>query len=58
MKEPGDTAGLQVHRSHGTADAHVERSKQDKRNLLILTRDGFEIPVSRSCAAKVRRCVG
>jgi hypothetical protein len=25
LKETGATPGLQVHRSHGTADAHVER---------------------------------
>ncbi|AJD41934.1 LytTR family DNA-binding domain-containing protein [Rhizobium gallicum bv. gallicum R602sp] len=58
LKETGATAGLQVHRSHGTADAYVERLKRDNGKLLILTREAFEIPASRGYAAEVRRRVG
>nr|WP_132561486.1 LytTR family DNA-binding domain-containing protein [Rhizobium sullae] len=58
LRETGGTAGLQVHRSHWIADAHVERLKRDNGKLLILTHDGFEIPVSRSYAAEVRRHFG
>jgi DNA-binding LytR/AlgR family response regulator len=55
LKETAATPGLRVHRSHWVADAHVESLKRDNGRLLILTRDGTEIPVSRSYAEDVRR---
>lgn len=55
LKETATTPGLRVHRSHWVADAHVESLKRDNGRLLILTRDGTEIPVSRSYAEEVRR---
>ncbi|MBA1345921.1 LytTR family DNA-binding domain-containing protein [Rhizobium sp. WYCCWR 11146] len=54
LKETAATPGLRVHRSHWVADAHVESLKRDNGRLLILTRDGTEIPVSRSYAEDVR----
>ena len=55
LKETAATPGLRVHRSHWVADAHVESLKRDNGRLLILTRDGTRIPVSRSYAEDVRR---
>lgn len=55
LKETATTPGLRVHRSHWVADAHVENLKRDNGKLLILTRDGTEIPVSRSYVEEVRR---
>ncbi|RWY87375.1 response regulator transcription factor [Rhizobium leguminosarum] len=54
LKEAATTPGLRVHRSHWVADAHVESLKRDDGRLLILTRDGTKIPVSRSYAEEVR----
>ncbi|MCV9941729.1 LytTR family DNA-binding domain-containing protein [Rhizobium sp. BT-175] len=55
LKGTAATPGLRVHRSHWVADAHVESLKRDNGRLLILTRDGTAIPVSRSYAEDVRR---
>ncbi|MBB3914091.1 LytTR family DNA-binding domain-containing protein [Rhizobium fabae] len=55
LKETAATSGLRVHRSHWVADAHVEGIRRDNGRLTILTRDGTEIPVSRSYAEEVRR---
>lgn len=55
LKETAAMPGLRVHRSHWVADAHVESLKRDNGRLLILTRDGTQIPVSRSYAEDVRR---
>ncbi|RUM21430.1 LytTR family transcriptional regulator [Rhizobium vallis] len=55
LKETASTSGLRVHRSHWVADAHVEGVKRDNGRLTILTRDGTEIPVSRSYTEEVRR---
>ncbi|KJF73825.1 LytTR family DNA-binding domain-containing protein [Agrobacterium arsenijevicii] len=48
MKEIGDTQGLQVHRSHWIADADVVSLRKQAGRLHVMTRDGSEIPVSRS----------
>jgi DNA-binding LytR/AlgR family response regulator len=58
LRETGGTPGLQVHRSHWVADAHVEAIKRDNGKILILARDGTQIPVSRSFAGKARRRFG
>ncbi|MBB3160582.1 DNA-binding LytR/AlgR family response regulator [Rhizobium laguerreae] len=55
LKETAATPGFRVHRSHWVADAHVESLKRGNGRLLILTRDGTEIPVSHSYAEDVRR---
>lgn len=55
LKETAATPGLRVHRSHWVADAHVESLKRDNGRLLIVTRDGTQIPVSRSYAEDARR---
>lgn len=56
LKELGETPGLQVHRSHWVADAHVEKLKRDGGKLFVVMKDGTEIPVSRPNmdAAKAR----
>ncbi|CDZ25366.1 LytTR family DNA-binding domain-containing protein [Neorhizobium galegae] len=54
LKELGATPGLQVHRSHWVADAHVERLKRDGGRLVLVMKDGTEIPVSRTYADAVR----
>jgi len=58
LREIGGTPGLQVHRSHWVADAHVESLKRDNGKILILTRDGTQIPVSRSFAEEARKRFG
>ena len=54
LEELGATAGLQVHRSHFVADAHVDRLLRSEGRLAILMKDGREIPVSRSRTEAVR----
>lgn len=54
LKELGETPGLQVHRSHWVADAHVEKLKRDNGRLLVVMKDGTEIPVSRPNLETVR----
>ncbi|CAN7400475.1 LytTR family DNA-binding domain-containing protein [Neorhizobium sp. LjRoot104] len=54
LKELGATPGLQVHRSHWVADAHVEGLKREGGKLLLIMKDGTEIPVSRTHADSVR----
>ena len=58
LREIGGTPGLQVHRSHWVADAHVASLKRDNGKILILMRDGTQIPVSRSFVEQVRRRFG
>lgn len=49
--------GLRVHRSFWVADEAVASVRRDAGKLTILTRDGTEIPVSRTYAADVEsRC--
>lgn len=54
IEEIGGTPGLQVHRSHFVADAHVERLLRSDGRLAILLKDGSEVPVSRSRTETVR----
>ncbi|WP_443216747.1 LytTR family DNA-binding domain-containing protein [Rhizobium sp. Root1203] len=58
LREACGTPGLQVHRSHWIADAHVESVRRENGKLVILTRDGSRIPVSRSYTDDVRRRFG
>lgn len=53
--ELGPVPGLQVHRSHWVADAHVARLLRDNGRLSIHLADGTEVPVSRTYAAAVRQ---
>ncbi|CUX38372.1 conserved hypothetical protein [Agrobacterium sp. NCPPB 925] len=48
LKEIGQTEGVQVHRSHWIADADVVSLRKQAGRLHVITRDGSEIPVSRS----------
>lgn len=54
LKELGLTRGLQVHRSHWVADAHVETLRRDGGKLVLIMKDGTEIPVSRTYMDAVR----
>jgi DNA-binding LytR/AlgR family response regulator len=54
LKELGDTPGLQVHRSHWVAEAHVEKLKREGGKLYVITKDSAEIPVSRTYIDAVR----
>lgn len=54
LKELGATPGLQIHRSHWVADAHVEKLKRDDGKLFVVMKDGVEIPVSRPNFEAVR----
>jgi DNA-binding LytR/AlgR family response regulator len=54
LDELGATAGLQVHRSHFVADAHVEKLQRADGRLAVIMKDGREIPVSRSRMDAVR----
>ena len=54
MKETGDRAGAQVHRSHWVAwDAVADARREGDRAILTL-RDGAEVPVSRKYVPVVR----
>ena len=54
LKELGHTEGLQVHRSHWIADADVPLLRKRAGRLHVITKDGTEIPVSRSYSAAVQ----
>jgi DNA-binding LytR/AlgR family response regulator len=58
IRETGVIEGIQLHRSHWVASAHVERLKRDNGKLFVVTRDGTTIPVSRPYAEDVRRRFG
>lgn len=55
LGELGPVQGLQVHRSHWVADAHVARLVRDNGRMTIQLGDGTEVPVSRTYAAAVRQ---
>jgi hypothetical protein len=54
MKELGETEGMQVHRSHWVAHAHVAELLRDDGRLTLRLKDGAEVPVSRTYGAAVR----
>jgi DNA-binding LytR/AlgR family response regulator len=58
MQETGTIEGMQLHRSHWVASAHVERLKRDNGKLFVVTHDGMAIPVSRPYAEDARRRFG
>lgn len=58
IRETGAVEGMQLHRSHWVASAHVERLKRDNGKFFVVTRDGMNIPVSRPYAEDVRRRFG
>lgn len=55
LGELGPVQGLQVHRSHWVADAHVARLVRDNGRMTIQLGDGTEVPVSRTYATAVRQ---
>lgn len=48
ISELGETEGLRVHRSHWVAGAAVKSLRRDKGRLRLVTRDGAEVPVSKT----------
>jgi DNA-binding LytR/AlgR family response regulator len=56
--EIGNTEGIRLHRSHWVAADHVASLKRDNGKLFVVSRDGMEMPVSRSYAEAVRRRFG
>ena len=58
LMEIGDTEGMRLHRSHWIASDHVAGLKRDNGKLLVVTRDGIEMPVSRPYADAVRHRFG
>lgn len=58
IQESQPAEGMQVHRSHWVARDFVEKPQSTDGRLCLLLKDGSEIPVSRSYAAKVRSVFG
>ncbi len=54
LREIGNAAGLQVHRSHWVADDDVASVHREAGRVYIATRDGTKIPVSRTHSAAVQ----
>lgn len=48
MAETDGAEGWQVHRSHWVAAAAIMAVRREKGRLVLMTRDGAEVPVSRS----------
>lgn len=55
LRETGAADGLRVHRSHWVARDFVQGFLTSNGKLVLLLKDGSEIPVSRTYADKVRR---
>lgn len=53
IAELGDVDGMQVHRSHWVARAAVTAQRRENGRLLLVLRNGVEVPVSRSYRAEV-----
>jgi DNA-binding LytR/AlgR family response regulator len=58
LRETGEVAGLQVHRSHWVADDFVAALNRIDGRLTLTLDDGTAIPVSRPYAAAVRARFG
>jgi len=58
LMEIGDTEGMRLHRSHWIATDHVAGLRRDNGKLLVVARDGIEMPVSRPYADAVRHRFG
>ena len=54
MREVGDTAGAQVHRSHWVAFDAVTACRRDGDRAILTLSDGSELPVSRANVGKIR----
>jgi DNA-binding LytR/AlgR family response regulator len=54
LQELGDTEGMQIHRSHWIARAHLEKLASRDGKLMAVLKDGSELPVSRSYAKTAR----
>ena len=55
LKELEAEDGLQVHRSHWVARAHVETLERDNGKLSLVLKGGTVVPVSRTFAPAVRK---
>jgi DNA-binding LytR/AlgR family response regulator len=54
LKETGTTEGMQVHRSHWVARDFANGLRMQDGRLVLSLKDGTDLPVSRSHAARVR----
>ena len=48
MRETGDVDGLQIHRSHWVARAHIKAAQRDGDKAILTLSDGRTLPASRS----------
>ena len=54
MAEVGETAGLQVHRSHWVATDQVTAARRDGARAILTMSDGRDIPVSRTYVPAIK----
>ena len=54
MRETGDVAGAQVHRSHWVAFDHVAQAERSGDRAILTLTDGTQIPVSRANLPKIK----
>nr|WP_255618484.1 LytTR family DNA-binding domain-containing protein [Roseibaca sp. Y0-43] len=54
IRETGDLAGAQVHRSHWVAFPAVQTARRDGDRAVLTLKDGTEIPVSRANLPKLK----
>nr|WP_281435121.1 LytTR family transcriptional regulator DNA-binding domain-containing protein [Rhizobium lemnae] len=54
LNETAPVAGQRIHRSHWMADEHVSHLKRANGRLLVVTKAGEELPVSRPNEAEIR----
>ena len=54
LNETAPVAGQRIHRSHWVADGHIANLKRANGRLLVVTKAGEELPVSRPNEAEIR----
>lgn len=54
LNETSPVAGQRIHRSHWVADDHIEHLKRANNRLMVVTKTGEELPVSRPNEAEIR----
>lgn len=54
IREAAPTQGLQIHRSHWVATAHIKQAGRSDGNMQITTSGGHTLPVSRANIAAIR----
>jgi len=54
IREVGDTAGAQVHRSHWVAWDAITAARREGDRAILTLKTGTEIPVSRANLGKIK----